>query len=134
MKAETLRTRGGDAGGYGATTGRPRWVGWFDAVATRYGCQLQGATDVALTNVDVLGYLSEIPIATAYKIRGKLTTAFPATADLKEAEPVFETMPGWHTVYPLLRVDISKGSNSSLRPPYRLFVSNGPRREQMMVR
>ena len=142
VKAETLRTRGGDAGEYGATTGRPRRVGWFDVVATRYGCQLQGATDVALTNVDVLGYLSEIPIATAYKIRGKLTTAFPATADLMEAEPVLETMPGWQTDIsqiqsyqnlPALARRYIERIEQLIETPIS-FVSNGPRREQMMVR
>jgi adenylosuccinate synthase len=93
--AHELRKRGGDAGEYGATTGRPRRVGWFDAVATRYGCVLQGATSVALTLVDVLGYLDEIPICTAYDIRGKTVTDFPLTVELELAKPEYETMPGW---------------------------------------
>ena len=77
---DVLRQRGGDAGEYGATTGRPRRMGWFDAVATRYGCRVQGATEVALTNLDVLGYLREIPICTAYDIDGQQTNTFPVPA------------------------------------------------------
>ena len=95
--ARELRRRGGDRGEYGATTGRPRRVGPFDAVATRYGCRLQGATCVALTNLDVLGYLHEIPLCTAYRIDGLETTDFPRTRDLERAEPVYETAPGWRT-------------------------------------
>ena len=95
--AETLRSRGGDAGEYGATTGRPRRVGWFDAVATRYGCVLQGATEVALTNLDVLGYLAEIPIAVGYRLDGYVTNEFPITSRLMEAQPVYEMMPGWQS-------------------------------------
>jgi adenylosuccinate synthase len=93
--ADELRRRGGDVGEYGATTGRPRRVGWFDAVATRYGCQLQAATEVALTNLDVLGYLDEICICTAYRIGGTPTGDFLVTALLDDAQPVCETMPGW---------------------------------------
>ena len=93
--AHELRKRGGDAGEYGATTGRPRSVGWFDAVATRYGCSLQGATAVALTLVDVLGYLDEIPLCTAYNIRGEKVMDFPLTAELAHTNPVLESMPGW---------------------------------------
>ncbi len=95
--ARELRRRGGDRGEYGATTGRARRVGPFDAVATRYGCRLQGATCVALTNLDVLGYLHEIPLCTAYRIDGLETTDFPRTRDLERAEPVYETAPGWRT-------------------------------------
>jgi adenylosuccinate synthase len=94
-EAEELRNRGGDGGEYGATTGRPRRVGWFDAVATRYGCMMQGATEVALTVIDVLGYLDEIPICTGYEIDGKITREFPNTPLLEKAKPVIETMPGW---------------------------------------
>ncbi|MCE7982111.1 MAG: adenylosuccinate synthase [Caldilinea sp. CFX5] len=93
--AEALRRRGGSAGEYGATTGRPRRVGWFDAVATRYGCQVQGATEVALTNLDVLGYLAEIPLCTAYESEGARTTTFPTTGPLERAQPVLTTLPGW---------------------------------------
>lgn len=94
-KAKELRDRGGDKGEYGATTGRPRRVGWFDAVATRYGCRVQGATDVALTNIDVLGYLDEIPVCVGYEIDGEVTKDFPNPNKLEKAKPVFETMPGW---------------------------------------
>lgn len=92
---EELRRRGGDRGEYGATTGRPRRVGWFDAVATRYGCRVQGATEVALTLLDVLGYREQIPICTAYEIDGGRTERFPVTAKLERARPVYETLPGW---------------------------------------
>lgn len=94
-EAEELRRRGGDKGEYGATTGRPRRVGWFDAVASRYGCRLQGATEVALTIVDALGYLDEIPMCVGYEIDGKVTKDFPVTAKLEKAKPVWETLPGW---------------------------------------
>lgn len=93
--AAELRRRGGSAGEYGATTGRPRRVGWFDAVATRYGCQVQGATEVALTNLDVLSYLDEIPLCTAYQIDGERTTTFPTTGPLERAQPILTTLPGW---------------------------------------
>ena len=94
-KAKELRDRGGDKGEYGATTGRPRRVGWFDAVATRYGCRVQGATDVALTNIDVLGYLDEIPVCTGYEIDGVVTKNFPNPNLLNKAKPVLEMLPGW---------------------------------------
>ena len=94
-EAEELRRRGGDGGEYGATTGRPRRVGWFDCVASRYGCRLQGATDVAFTVLDVLGYLDEIPVCVGYEIDGQVTTDFPVTAKLQKAKPVFEKLPGW---------------------------------------
>ncbi len=94
-EAENLRRRGGDKGEYGATTGRPRDVGWLDAVATRYGVGVQGATEVCLTNLDVLGYLDQIPICTAYEIAGERTEIFPPTLDLPRAKPVYEQHPGW---------------------------------------
>ena len=94
-EAEELRRRGGDGGEYGATTGRPRRVGWFDCVASRYGCRLQGTTDVAFTVLDVLGYLDEIPVCTGYEIDGKVTVDFPVTSKLEKAKPVFERLPGW---------------------------------------
>jgi adenylosuccinate synthase len=93
--ADELRRRGGDGGEYGATTGRPRRMGWFDCVASKYGCRLQGATDVAFTVLDVLGYLDEIPVCVGYEIDGVVTTTFPTTTELKKAKPVFETLPGW---------------------------------------
>lgn len=94
-EADELRRRGGDAGEFGATTGRPRRMGWFDAVATRYGCRIQGATEVALTVLDVLGYLDELPICVGYEIDGQITKDFPTTARLKQAKPVYEKLPGW---------------------------------------
>ena len=94
-EADELRRRGGDGGEYGATTGRPRRVGWYDCVASKYGCRLQGTTDVAFTVLDVLGYLDEIPVCTAYDIDGEVTTDFPVTRLLDKAKPVFETLPGW---------------------------------------
>ena len=96
-EAEELRNRGGDGGEYGATTGRPRRVGWFDAVATRYGCRIQGATEVAFTVLDVLGYLDEIPVCIGYEIDGEVTRDFPTTAKLEKAKPVFTKLPGWQT-------------------------------------
>ncbi len=94
-EAEELRKRGGDGGEYGATTGRPRRMGWYDCVASSYGCRLQGTTDVALTVLDVLGYLDEIPVCTAYEIDGKKVKDFPVTRQLEKAKPVYEVLPGW---------------------------------------
>ena len=94
-EAQELRVRGGDGGEFGATTGRPRRIGWFDCVASKYGCRLQGTTDVAFTVVDVLGYLDEIPVCTGYEIDGKVTTEFPVTNQLEKAKPVLEVLPGW---------------------------------------
>ncbi|MDD7454583.1 MAG: adenylosuccinate synthase [Blautia obeum] len=94
-EADELRRRGGDGGEYGATTGRPRRMGWFDCVASKYGCRLQGTTDVAFTVLDVLGYLDEIPVCTGYEIDGKVTTEFPTTGLLEKAKPVLEVLPGW---------------------------------------
>ena len=94
-EAEELRRRGGDRGEYGATTGRPRRVGWFDLPATRYGCQMQGATEVALTLVDALGYLGEIPVCVAYEVGGRRIENFPPTPFLDGAKPVLERLPGW---------------------------------------
>ncbi len=94
-EADELRRRGGDGGEYGATTGRPRRMGWFDCVASKYGCRLQGTTDVAFTVLDVLGYLDEIPVCTAYDIDGEITTDFPVTYKLEKAKPVIEKLPGW---------------------------------------
>ena len=94
-EADELRRRGGDGGEYGATTGRPRRMGWFDCVASKYGCRVQGTTDVAFSVLDVLGYLDEIPVCVAYEIDGKQTTDFPVTPLLEKAKPVYETLPGW---------------------------------------
>lgn len=94
-EADELRRRGGDGGEYGATTGRPRRMGWFDCVASKYGCRIQGTTDVAFTVLDVLGYLEEIPVCVAYDIDGEITTEFPTTSLLEKAKPVIEVLPGW---------------------------------------
>lgn len=94
-EADELRRRGGDGGEYGATTGRPRRMGWFDAVASRYGCRIQGSTEVALTVLDVLGYLDELHICVGYEIDGKVTKDFPTTIELNKAKPVYTTLPGW---------------------------------------
>lgn len=96
-EADELRRRGGDGGEYGATTGRPRRMGWFDCVASKYGCRMQGTTDVAFTVLDVLGYLDEIPVCVGYEIDGEVTTEFPTTRLLEKAKPVLEVLPGWKT-------------------------------------
>ena len=90
-----LAAKGGDGGEFGATTGRPRRMGWFDCVATKYGCRLQGATDVAFTVLDALGYLDEIPVCVGYEIDGEVTTDFPVTYKLEKAKPVLKKLPGW---------------------------------------
>ncbi|MCU6796912.1 adenylosuccinate synthase [Paenibacillus sp. WQ 127069] len=140
--AEELRKRGGDAGEYGSKTGRPRRVGWFDAVATRYGCEVQGATEVALTNLDVLGYLDEIPICTAYELDGHKTMIFPVSEQLQYANPVIETVPGWKCDISHIRrfEDLPEQAQAYvalleklIQTPIR-WVSNGPNREQLMDR
>ena len=95
-EADELRRRGGDGGEFGATTGRPRRMGWFDCVATKYGCRLQGTTDVAFTVLDALGYLEEIPVCVGYEIDGEVTTDFPVTYKLEKAKPVLKKLPGWN--------------------------------------
>lgn len=95
-EADELRRRGGDGGEFGATTGRPRRMGWFDCVASKYGCRIQGTTDVAFTVLDVLGYLEEIPVCVGYEIDGEVTTEFPTTALLEKAKPVLKKLPGWN--------------------------------------
>ncbi|MCU6765042.1 adenylosuccinate synthase [Blautia ammoniilytica] len=94
-EADELRKRGGDGGEFGATTGRPRRMGWYDCVASKYDCRIQGATDVAFTVLDVLGYLDEIPVCVGYEIDGQVTTDFPTTCKLEKAKPVLEKLPGW---------------------------------------
>jgi adenylosuccinate synthase len=140
--ADELRRRGGDAGEFGATTGRPRRMGWFDAVATRYGCRVQGATEVALTNLDVLGYLDEIPVCTAYEIAGERTGDFPVSARLDAARPVLTTMPGWKSdisairefdALPAAARDYVLRLEELIGVPIR-WVSVGPRREQLIAR
>ena len=141
-EAQELRERGGDAGEYGATTGRPRRVGWFDAVATRYGCRLQGATEAAVSLLDVLGYLKEIPVATAYDIDGRQTSEFPRTSDLGHAKPVYENLPGWLRPIGAARrfADLPETAQAYVRRLEDLieapvkWVSVGPRREQLIER
>lgn len=140
--AQDLRLRGGDAGEFGATTGRPRRMGWFDVVATRYGCQVQGATHLVLTNLDVLGYLEQIPVCVAYETEGKRRDHFPNITRLDNSTPILETLPGWMS-------DISHIRNYDELPEHckhyvdeieRMInvpitlVSNGPKREQILHR
>lgn len=94
-EAKAMRDHGGDGGEYGATTGRPRRMGWFDCVASRYGCKIQGATEAVLTVVDALGYLDELKVCVGYEINGEVTKDFPTTVELAKAKPVYETLPGW---------------------------------------
>ncbi|MDE7293856.1 MAG: adenylosuccinate synthetase, partial [Oscillospiraceae bacterium] len=140
--AEELRNRGGDSGEYGAKTGRPRRMAWFDCVAARYGCMLQGATEAVLTMLDVLGYLDKIPVCVGYKINGEVTEEFPETYLLENAEPVYEYLNGW-------KCDISGITDYSELPgnakAYVEFIenkiavpitmiSNGPKRSQIIYR
>ncbi|SFJ44637.1 Adenylosuccinate synthetase [Paenibacillus sp. UNC496MF] len=143
VDADELRRRGGDAGEYGATTGRPRRVGWFDAVATRYGCMVQGATEVALTNLDVLGYLNTIPVCTGYELQdGTITDQFPVSAKLHKAKPILHHFQGW-------KCDISNVRSFDELPETAkqyvefiesainvriTYVSIGPRRDQLIER
>ena len=139
---DELRRRGGDKGEFGATTGRPRRVGWFDAVATKYGCMVQGATQVALTCLDVLGYLDEIPVCTGYEIDGQVTDMFPTTPSLLRAKPVFTTLPGWkcdirgckrYEDLPQQARDYVDFLEAHIGCPITL-VSSGPKRVEMTYR
>lgn len=141
-EADELRRRGGDGGEFGATTGRPRRMGWFDAVASRYGVRMQGATEVALTVLDVLGYLDEIPVCVGYEIDGEVTKDFPVTSQLKKAKPVYETLPGWKedirgiTEYDKLPENCRKYIEfieKELGVPITM-VSNGPGRHEIIYR
>ena len=141
-EADELRHRGGDGGEYGATTGRPRRMGWFDAVASRYGVRMQGATQVSLTVLDVLGYLDELPICVGYEIDGKITRDFPVTAELKKAKPVYEKLPGWKCEIKGVRKYEELPENcrkyiefieKELGVPVTM-VSNGPGREDIIYR
>ena len=141
-EAEELRNRGGDGGEYGATTGRPRRVGWFDAVATRYGCRIQGATEVAFTVLDVLGYLDEIPVCIGYEIDGEVTRDFPTTAKLEKAKPVFTKLPGWKTDIRGIKNDADLPENcrkyiefveKQIEGPLTM-VSNGPGRDDIILK
>ena len=141
-EADELRRRGGDGGAFGATTGRPRRMGWFDAVASKYGCRLQGTTDVAFTVLDVLGYLDEIPVCIGYEIDGKVTTDFPTTAILKKAKPVYEILPGWKSDIRGIKKyeDLPENCRNYIEFVERhigypiTMVSNGPGRDDIIYR
>ncbi len=141
-EADELRRRGGDKGEFGATTGRPRRVGWFDAVASRYGCRIQGATEAVLTVLDVLGYLDEIPICVGYEIDGKIEKDFPVTWKLEKAKPVYKKMPGWKCdirgirEYEKLPAECRayiEEIERELGVPVTM-VSNGPGRDEIIMR
>ena len=141
-EGDELRRRGGDKGEFGATTGRPRRVGWFDAVATKYGCMVQGATQVALTCLDVLGYLDEIKVCTGYEIDGVVTDRFPTTPSLMKAKPVFTTLPGWkcdvrgitdYNALPQQAKDYVDFIESKIGVPVKI-VSTGPKRHEICYR
>ncbi len=141
-EADELRRRGGDGGEFGATTGRPRRMGWFDAVATRYGCRIQGATEVALTVLDVLGYLDELPICIGYEIDGEVTKDFPTTAKLEKAKPVYTKLPGWKCDIRGIRKYEELPENcrnyiefieKEIGVPIKM-VSNGPGRDDIILR
>lgn len=141
-EADELRRRGGDGGEYGATTGRPRRMGWLDLVASRYGCQAQGATSVAFTVLDALGYLEEIPVCVAYELDGKRIDSFPTTARLKNCKPILETLPGWNCdirgikKYEDLPENARKYiefAEKAIGVPVKI-VSNGPAREDIIYR
>lgn len=140
--AAELRERGGDAGEYGATTGRPRRMGWFDAVATRYGCMVQGATEAALTLLDVPGYLDEIPVCTGYEVDGKVTQDFPVTNLVSNSKPVFRIFPGWKSDISGIRKfeDLPQAAKDyilfiedNIGVPVK-WISNGPGREEIIKR
>ena len=141
-EADELRRRGGDGGEYGATTGRPRRMGWFDCVASKYGCRIQGTTDVAFTVLDVLGYLDKIPVCVGYEIDGEITTDFPTTSKLEKAKPVLEVLDGWKEDirgiknYDELPVNCRKYIEfieEKIGFPITM-VSNGPGREDIIYR
>lgn len=140
--AEELRKRGGDGGEFGATTGRPRRMGWFDCVASKYGCRLQGATDVVFTVLDVLGYLDEIPVCVGYEIDGQVTTDFPTTGKLEKAKPVLKKLAGWKSDIRGIRAYEELPENcrryiefveEQIGYPITM-VSNGPGREDIIYR
>lgn len=142
VEAEELRKRGGDGGEYGATTGRPRRVGWFDAVATKYGCMTQGTTEVAFTVLDPLGYLDEIPVCVGYEIDGEVTDRFPCTSKLEKAKPVLKKLPGWkcditgireYDQLPAEAQNYVDEIEKMIGFPI-TYVSNGPGREDIIKR
>lgn len=140
--ADKMRTHGGDAGEYGATTHRPRRMGWFDCVATRYGMMVQGATQAVLTALDCLSYLDEIPVCVGYEIDGKVTKDFPVTHLLKKAKPVLKVLPGFKQdisgikefdQLPKAAQEYVEFIEQEIGVPITM-VSNGPRREDMIFR
>ena len=141
-EADELRKRGGDGGEFGATTGRPRRMGWYDCVASKYGCRLQGATQVAFTVLDVLGYLDEIPVCVAYEVDGKTTTEFPTTSKLRKAKPVYKKLPGWKQDIRGIKEyeDLPKNCRAYIefveeQIGYPItMISNGPGREDIIYR
>ena len=141
-EADELRRRGGDGGEFGATTGRPRRMGWFDCVASRYGCRVQGTTEAVLTVLDVLGYLDEIPVCVGYEIDGKVVRDFPATSLLEKAKPVLKVLPGWkcdirgikkYDDLPEAGRNYVEFIDKELEVPIKM-VSNGPRRDEIIYR
>ncbi len=141
-EADELRRRGGDGGEYGATTGRPRRMGWFDAVASRYGCRIQGSTEVALTVLDVLGYLDELQVCVGYEIDGKVTRDFPTTIELNRAKPVYKSLPGWKCEIRGIKnyEDLPENCRNyiefiekEIETPISM-VSNGPGRDEIIFR
>lgn len=141
-EADLLRKHGGDGGEYGATTGRPRRMGWFDCVASRYGCRVQGTTEAVLTVVDALGYLDEIPVCVGYELDGKVIDEFPATAYLERCKPVLKVMKGWkcdirgikkYEDLPKECRDYIELIEKEIQVPITM-VSNGPKREDIIYR
>ena len=141
-EADELRRRGGDGGEFGATTGRPRRMGWLDLVATRYGCMVQGATQVAFTVLDVLGYLDEIPVCVGYELDGKEIDYFPSTTKLKRCKPILKKLKGWKcsisgiTEYDKLPKecrDYIEFAEKAIGVPITM-VSNGPSRNEIIYR
>ena len=140
--ADELRKRGGDGGEFGATTGRPRRMGWFDCVASRYGCRVQGTTQVAFTVLDVMGYLDEIPVCVGYEVDGEVIRDFPTTGKLERAKPVLKKLPGWKCDIRGIKKyeDLPENCRNyiefvekELEVPIKI-VSNGPSRKDIILR
>lgn len=140
--AAKMRDHGGDKGEYGATTGRPRRMGWFDAVATRYGCRIQGATQAALTVLDALGCWEELKVCVGYELDGEIITDFPVTSKLVKCKPVYKTLKGWNCDISGIREydklpkecrDYVEFIENEIGVPITM-VSNGPGREDIIYR
>ena len=138
-EAENLREAGFE---YGAKTGRPRRVGPIDIVATRYGAEVQAATEIALTKLDVLSYMDKIPVCTHYEFDGELTDEFPFPSDLAEAKPVIEYMDGWKCdisfarkweELPVQARDYVSYIEKQIGCPI-TYVSVGPERDSIIIR